>query len=104
MTKLTCEDALDDYYREHVIRKVVDARRQRIAINHLNIHLGTVEVQNLTPDLIDQYCLDRAPTAGATQRRELNVLRAALRHAVAPHQADVFYRRAVNYQVEMFYR
>ncbi len=82
MTELTCGDALDHYYREHVVKKVVDARRQRIAINHLNVHLGTVEVQNLTPDLIDQYCLDRAPTAGATQRRELNVLRAAISHAV----------------------
>jgi integrase len=82
MTELTCRDALDSYYKEHVIKKVVDAKRQRIAINHLNVHLGTVEVQNLTLDLIDQYCLDRAPTAGATQRRELNVLRAAISHAI----------------------
>jgi len=82
MTELTCGDVLDRYYREHVVKKVVDAKRQRIAINHLSVHLGSVEVKNLTPDLIDQYCLDRTPTAGATQRRELNVLCAALNHAV----------------------
>ncbi len=82
MAELTCGAALDQYYREHVVKKVVDAKRQRIAINHLNVHLSTVEVQHLTPGMIDQYCADRAPTAGATQRRELNVLRAALNHAI----------------------
>lgn len=82
MTTITCADALGSYYQEHVVPKVVDQRRQRIAINHLTVHLGSVAVENLTPALIDQYCRDRAPTAGSTQRRELNVLRAALGHAV----------------------
>jgi len=85
---LSCGDVLSDYLMEHVERKVVDVRRQRIAIIHLMMHFNQISVSAVTPGIIDEYCFQRSngyigrPSKDPTQRRELGVLRAAINHAV----------------------
>lgn len=92
---LTVEQALDDYYEEHVLQKVVAARRQMDAIRHLKTFFRGKLLDHVDVPTSRQYA--EARTTGligggarrkekavspSTVRRELNVLVAAANHAV----------------------
>lgn len=80
---------LDLYFEEHVSQKVVDTSRQADCLAVLRSGLGHLDVQQLTPDAIAEYCKARRNGAvngrkvvDGTLRRELNCLVAAVNHAV----------------------
>lgn len=88
---LTVTQALDDYWRQHVMALddkgrplVVAHERQRFAIGHLKAHFGDTMLRSIGPMECRAYLSERrkAPAADATVRRELSVLAAAARHAV----------------------
>lgn len=91
MTDVTCRTMFDAYMTEHARVKLVAHRRQQYAIDNLLPHFGGLFASEITPQEINNYCAKRAASP-STQRRELAVLSAALRHAVKMRQlapADV---------------
>lgn len=100
---LIVADALDDYYREHVAAKddkgrpnVADPRRQADAIRNLKAFFGRDLMSSIDIPRCRAYKLarragqigggarhtgDRKRGSDATVKRELNVLKAAARHA-----------------------
>lgn len=78
--RLTVEQALDDYYKEHVAVKTAAAWRQEIAITHLKKFFGTMDIADVDIALSRAYAAHRG-VADATARRELVVLVAAANHA-----------------------
>lgn len=88
---LTVEQAVNDYLREHVDNgNVVDKERQHFIGNNLVPFFGKRDCRDLTPTDVFQY-LDgrrqgkigaRTARSNGTLRRELNMLIAAMNHAV----------------------
>jgi integrase len=81
MSEDTCYAMLDAYMLEHAKVKLVAHKRQQYAVNNLEPHFGHLLASEITPLEINDYCAKRA-VSPSTQRRELAVLSAALRHAV----------------------
>lgn len=83
---ITCGEALDHYWTEHVTKNVIDRDRVELAIRHLMMFFGHMPVSELNIPLSRKYCELRAAgaigqksTAG-THRRELGALIAAIGH------------------------
>lgn len=95
---LTVAKALDDYYAEHVLERVVDAGRQGIAIRHLKAFFNTMLLRAIDIPACRAYRDARKAGrvggnsyysltvkrrgADPTIRRELGVLRAAASHSL----------------------
>lgn len=95
--ELTIFDALDQYYREHVLARCADSVRQENAIRHLKEAFGEMPIREIDIPRCRQYAeLRRTGAIGggarkkgdlkkgsdSTIRRELVVLRAAANHAI----------------------
>lgn len=82
--RLTVEQALDDYYREHVAVETAAAWRQEIAIRHLKSFFAGVDIPDVDITLSRAYAAHRGREniSNGTIRRELNALAAAANHAV----------------------
>ena len=94
---LTVNDALDDYWREHVLTKVVDKARAENAIRHLKAWFRDTLITEIDIPLSRAYVegrragenaaerklrgTGRRGTSGSTLHRELTVLQAAANHA-----------------------
>lgn len=92
----TVEDALDQYFTEHVALKVVSKIRQEIAIRHLKAYFGKTMLSDIDVPACRGYVASRkagaigghknsgrrAVGSESTIRRELVVLRAAANHAL----------------------
>jgi integrase len=79
---------LEAYDEEHVQQRVVATERQEGCIAILKAGLGHLDVQQLTPAAVLDYCKDRRAgkvndrkVGNGTLRRELNCLIAAINHA-----------------------
>lgn len=81
MSELTISAALDRYLSGHVERHTAAPRRARIAADHLRQVLGACPVAGLSDNQLHAYA-DQRGVADSTIRRELGVLRAALRYCV----------------------
>lgn len=94
-SRLSVEDALNQYEKEHVDQKCADPRRQRQAIVHLKSHFGKTALRTIDVPACREYARRRRDgevgggkrltdrTAGdSTIRRELVVLTAAANHAI----------------------
>lgn len=91
---LTLGQALDDYWREHVTRKVVDKRRVENIIVQLKGGFGAdLPLKDIDIERCDAYAarrkketfaegIRRRPACDATIRRELTTISAAANHAV----------------------
>lgn len=92
--RLTVEQALDDYWREHAAVKCADPKRQEDAIRHLKAFFGDMPVGDVTIPKSRAYADARrrgligggrrrkdGSGSDGTIRRELNVLAAAANHA-----------------------
>lgn len=75
---MTVEGCWLAYKAEH-LPQIIDKRRQESAWKNLRV-LGPTDLNDLSPDVIRRYVKSRG--SGATAKRELAVLRAAIRHAV----------------------
>lgn len=94
---LAVETALDQYFNEHCLKKVVDTERQEDAIINLKQHFGGVAIKLIDDEMVSQYVAKRTsgeicgqdrrkvwaprPAAASTVRRELVVLVAAIDRA-----------------------
>lgn len=102
---LTVRQALDDYWREHVVKKCADPGRQEYAIRHLKAFFGDCQLADVDIPMSRAYAELRqqakvakavppkpgttraasqyvaTPVSDSTIRRELNVLVAASKHA-----------------------
>lgn len=95
-TGLTVSEALDAYFREHVMMNCTDYKRQQNSINHLKAYFGEDPVRELSARKSRTYAEARrsglvcgskrkrngGAATDATIRRELNCLNAAIQHAV----------------------
>jgi integrase len=105
---LTVAQALRDYEEEHVKKKCASPKDEAIRLGHMLAHFGAMAVPDIvqtceacaraerekrTPDIctkgspcVDAFCRKRSagaigrPANSASQRRELGLLRAAIRH------------------------
>lgn len=83
--RLTVAHALRDYEIEHV-HKCAAPTLERHRLNHLRAHFGGKIVMDIVQADVDSYCAKRKsgeigqPSNSATARRELGLLRAAIRH------------------------
>lgn len=87
--ELSVADCLDRYMSEHVDQHVTDPCRQEDAVLCLKKGLGHMTVKDLDAGLVNGYCrqrreghINRFKVGNGTLRRELNVLVAAINHAV----------------------
>lgn len=78
---LTCDKALDQYFKEHARKKSVAWVRTEYAIHALNAHFTGVPINEVDVPMCHDYH-DVRGVAAATVRRELGVLQAAANHAV----------------------
>lgn len=87
--RMTVAAVLDSYAAEHVGPHCLAADRQGFAITNLKAGMGGVEVTELTAMRVLTYNGARAkgltgrPVCESTVRRELSVLCAAIKHAIA---------------------
>lgn len=92
---LTVSDMLDQYWIEHVHKRVVAKTRQELAIRHLKLWFGDMQAAAIDIAECEGYAAARRsgsttvnareagrPISDSTIRRELNVLQAASRHAI----------------------
>lgn len=79
MSRLTVSEALARYRVGHVERRLAAPRRAVIAIEHLSEHLGLRHVASLRDRDFMRYARTRG-VSDSTLRRELGVLRAAIRY------------------------
>lgn len=106
--QITVSQALDDYYKEHVLEKCAASRRQKDAIAHLKEFFKDRPLDSVDVPLSQAYAQARINgqigggkrrkdkrAAPATVRRELNVLVAAYNHA------KWMKRTTANVQVEL---
>lgn len=77
---LTCDTALDQYYKEHIARNAVARRRAEYAIDSLNEFFKGVPLSMVDIPMCREY-LDQRDASDSTVRRELGVLSAAANHA-----------------------
>jgi integrase len=88
----TVRGVLAAYFEEHVARKVIAQGTAEIARKHLLAHFGGMAPADIRPADVRAYCRKRErgeigrKVVGATIRRELVVLTAALAHAVSEHR------------------
>ena len=92
--ELTLGQALDDYWREHVSRKVIDKRRAENVIRQLKAGFGAdLPIKDIDIPRCRQYAEIRRkrslvegrsapPAVDATIRREMSTINAAANHAV----------------------
>lgn len=91
---LTCGAALDCYWQEHASQRIAAPERQQFAIANLRPHFDQLRIAAITPNHISDYCYRRLRgsigklSSAPTHRRELNVLRAAISHAVKTRRLD----------------
>lgn len=78
---LTCDEALNQYFHEHIAKKAVAWERTKFAIKALNTHFKGVPIRDVDIPMCYDYG-DIRGVADATVRRELGVLQAAASHAV----------------------
>lgn len=78
---ITCWEALDSYYREHLMKKAVDRKRAEDCIFRLREFFGDKRLRDIDIPLCRKYCEQRE-VSDSTRRRELGVLRAAAGHAL----------------------
>lgn len=84
----TVRDALTSYFTEHVYRKVIGQGTAEKSRTFLNRHFGDMVPEEVRPTDVRAYIALRTKgtigkvSGGATIRRELGVLVAALNHAV----------------------
>lgn len=95
--RLSCGEALDFYWSEHVRPNVVDKRRAEDAIVNLKLFFGALAVADVNIPVSRKYAKGRADGSicvktkhglvrkgsAGTIKRELAVLMAAIRHCVA---------------------
>ncbi len=92
---LTCGVALDYYWQEHASQRIAAPERQQFAIDNLRPHFGSLRISGVNCNTITDYCSLRAEGAigqrssAPTHRRELNVLKAAIMHAVKTKRFDL---------------
>lgn len=92
---LTVSDMLDQYWIEHVHKRVVDKGRQELAIRHLKLWFGDTQASAIDIAECEAYASARrrgissamkrtgdTRVSDSTIRRELNVLQAASKHAL----------------------
>lgn len=78
---VTVAEALDEYWREHVVPHVIDKERISYAIAALKAGLGAIPTRSLSKADINAYRARRGISDGSL-RRELGTLVAAINHAV----------------------
>jgi len=109
--QLTVEQALDDYFEEHVLKNCADAQRQKDAIAHLKAFFKDAPVTSIDVPTSQAYTEARVTgrigggkrrkkkeASPSTVRRELNVLVAAVNHAKWMKRTD--YDVQVDYPPE----
>ncbi len=92
---LTVSDMLDQYWVEHVHKRVVAKIRQELAIRHLKAWFGSTQASAIDISECEAYASARRQgitsamkrkgdrrVSDSTIRRELNVLQAASKHAI----------------------
>jgi integrase len=79
---LSVWQALDDYFQEHVQKKVIDTGRQQIAINHLKAFFKHELLKDVDIASCEAYRAFRRSVSDPTVRRELQIVGAAANHAM----------------------
>lgn len=84
MSTTTIPGVINFYIRNHVNTRVVAARRQLTALDHVSGAFRETAPADITPESVNEYVRQRTIDAGvtpATVRRELSALRAAVNYA-----------------------
>ena len=93
------EVILDQYYKEHVIPKVVDRARIEYALEALLSFFKGMDVTAIDIPACRDYRLHRATVSGSTVRRELGVLQAAVNHSIKWRRLDLPANRLPSFEL-----